>query len=73
MCLKPKIQSVSDVREQEKDNEVIKDAVQADASTQKATAQNRTGSNGHISENIRTSNNGIEEEVKTSKKKLLGE
>lgn len=69
MCLKPKIKTPSE----EKDAEIIKDAVQADASVQKATAQNRVGNTGTTSENIRTTNNGIDEEVRTSKKKLLGE
>lgn len=53
--------------------ETIKTAVQADASTQKANAANRSGVRGIVSENIKTTNNGLEDEVRASKKKLLGE
>ena len=53
--------------------ETIKTAVQADASTQKANAANRSGVRGIVSENIKTTNNGLEDEVLVSKKKLLGE
>ena len=53
--------------------ETIKNAVQADASTQKANAANRSGVRGIVSENIKTTNNGLEDEVLASKKKLLGE
>lgn len=67
MCSTPKYPSVTTT------TEVIKAATQADASVQKANAQNRTGVKGLVSENIRTSNNGVEEEVISSKKKLLGE
>lgn len=67
MCTTPKVSSV------EQDTEVIKTAVQADASVQKASAANRSGSRGVVSENIRTTNNGLEDEVTASKKKLLGE
>ncbi|MBQ4122576.1 hypothetical protein IJD44_02475 [bacterium] len=67
MCSTPKISSV------QADTEVIKSAVQADASTQKASIANRSGSNGIISQNIRTTNNGLDEDVVSSKKKLLGE
>lgn len=67
MCSTPKYPSVS------KNTEVIKNATQADASVQKANAKNRTGVRGLVSENIRTTNNGIEEDINSSKKKLLGE
>lgn len=67
MCSTPKYTTV------QADTEVIKEATQADASIQKANAQNRSGAKGLVSENIRTSNNGVEEEVLSSKKKLLGE
>ncbi len=67
MCTRPKMPAV------QPEVEVIKTAVRADASTQKANAQNRTDRRGVVSENIKTSNNGIEEDVLTSKKKLLGE
>ena len=68
MCSTPKYTPV-----QEADTEVIKNATQADASIQKANVQNRTVSKGLVSENIRTTNNGVEEDVLSSKKKLLGE
>ena len=55
------------------DTEVIKNATQADASIQKANAKNRAGVKGLVSENIKTTNNGVEEDVLSSKKKLLGE
>lgn len=67
MCSTPKYPSVS------KETEVIKNATQADASVQKANAKNRTGVRGLVSENIRTTNNGIDEDINSSKKKLLGE
>ncbi len=67
MCSTPKIPSGGE------NTEVIKTAVRADASTQKANASNRTGNRGIISENIKTSNNGLDSEIMTSKKKLLGE
>ncbi len=74
MCSKPKITTVEQVREEQKDTEIIKNAVQADASKQKANAENRIGKRGLISDNIRTTNNGLnDEDVLTSKKKLLGE
>jgi len=53
--------------------EVIKTATKADASVQKATAENRGIKSAIISENIKTSNSGVDEDVMTSKKKLLGE
>lgn len=68
MCSTPKITSVSPV-----ETEVIKDAVQADASVSKATPENRGVRRGLTSENIRTSNIGLSEEIIASKKKLLGE
>lgn len=55
------------------ETEVIKAATRADASVQKANAQNRGAKNAVISENIRTTNNGLDEDVVTSGKKLLGE
>lgn len=72
MCTTPKISSSSSSSSSE-DTEVIKTATQADASTQKATASNRTGVKGLVSENIKTTNNGIDDEIVSSKKKLLGE
>ena len=66
MCSKPKIVT-------EGDQEVIKRAVQANADVQKASIQNRQNKRGLISENIRTSNTGIEDEINSTKKKLLGE
>lgn len=67
MCSTPKYSTIQG------DTEVIKTATQADASVQKANAKNRAGVKGLISENIRTTNNGLEDEVLSSKKKLLGE
>lgn len=67
MCSTPKVKTISQPAED------IKAAVQADASVQKANPSNRQGIKGLISENIRTSNNGIEDDVISSKKKLLGE
>ncbi len=66
MCLSTKIERVEEP-------ETIKQAVKADASVQKSTAANRPEVRGVVSENIKTTNNGLEEEIKTSKKKLLGE
>ena len=66
MCTKPKYSTP-------KPPEVIKQATQADASAQKANAENRTGVKTLISQDVKTTNNGLEEEVQTSKKKLLGE
>ncbi|MBQ3640723.1 hypothetical protein II906_02165 [bacterium] len=66
MCTKPKYSNP-------KPQEVIKEATQADASVQKANAENRTGVKALISQDIKTTNNGLDEEVNTSKKKLLGE
>ncbi len=51
--------------------EVIKQSVQADASVQKPTAENRNVKS--AVQNIKTSSNGVDEDVLTSKKKLLGE
>ena len=67
MCSTPKYKQV------QADTEVIKNATQADASIQKANVKNRIGTRGLASQNIKTTNNGIEEEVLSSKKKLLGE
>lgn len=67
MCSTPKYPAV------ERKTEVIKNATPADASVQKANVKNRTGVRGIVSENIKTTNNGIEEEINSSKKKLLGE
>lgn len=67
MCMKTKIETI------ERDNEVIKQAAKADASVQKASIENRKGTKALISENIKTSNSGLEEDVSVSKKKLLGE
>lgn len=67
MCSTPKVSSAV------QDTEVIKAATQANAAVQKATPQNRTANRGLVSENIKTSNNGLDDEVMTSKKKLLGE
>lgn len=66
MCSKPKLPSVQKA-------EVIKTAVRADASVQKASSNNRSNSRGLISENIKTSNNGLSDEFSVSKKKLLGD
>lgn len=66
MCLSTKIERVEEP-------ETIKQAVKADASTQKSSVGNRTGAKSLVSENIRTSNNGLDDEVLASKKKLLGE
>ena len=70
MCSTPKIKTSADYKVE---NEVIKNATQADASTQKANFINRVGSKGLINQNIRTTNTGIEDDIITSKKKLLGE
>ena len=68
MCTTRKVVGV-----QQEEPEVIKKATQADASTQKANVDNRTNAKNLISQNIRTTNNGLEEDVVSSKKKLLGE
>ena len=68
MCSTPKIPAVQTIEQ-----EAIKEATRADASVQKATPENRGVRRGLISENIRTSNTGLSDEVETSKKKLLGE
>ena len=68
MCTTRKVVGV-----QQEEPEVIKAATQADASVQKANVENRTNARNLISQNIRTTNNGVEEEVLSSKKKLLGE
>ncbi len=73
MCSKPKIQTVEQVKKDNDDTEVIKDAVQANASTQKASPENRLSKKNFISQDIRTSNTGLEDEIISSKKKLLGE
>jgi len=70
MCSTPDMKSDDEFEEKP---EIIKTAVQADAASQKANAQNRTGAKGFISDNIRTANTGIEDEIVSSKKKLLGE
>ena len=67
MCISRKI-SVPD-----EPVEDIKTAVKADASTQKSNVANRTGNKGLVSENIKTSNTGLDDEVVSAKKKLLGE
>ena len=72
MCTRPKLPSVSS-QDDEEEKEVIKKAVQADASLQKASVENRIGTTGVVNPNIRTTNNGIEDEITSSKKKLLGE
>ena len=46
--MKTKIETI------ERDNEVIKQATKADASIQKANIENRKGTKGLISENIKT-------------------
>ncbi len=53
--------------------EVIKQAVQADASVQKPTAENRNARAAVASQNIKTSGSGLDDDVVTSKKRLLGE
>lgn len=66
MCSRPKYTSVLKT-------EAVKTAVRADASVQKANSTNRAGGKGLISENIKTSNNGLADDFSASKKKLLGE
>ena len=66
MCLSAKVEKI-------KESEKIKAPTNADASLQKSTAENRRIESALASENIRTSNNGLEDEVSVSKKKLLGE
>ena len=68
MCSTPNMNS-----EAMPEPEVIKSATQANASTQKANAENRIGSRGLVSENIKTSNTGLDDDIVSSKKKLLGE
>ena len=68
MCSTPKINS-----DPEMEAEVIKTATQANAASQKANAENRIGSRGLVSENIRTTNTGLDDDIVSSKKKLLGE
>ncbi len=67
MCSTPKIFSIP------QNTEVIKTPTRADAASQKATASNRTGAKTPVSENIKTSTTGLEDEITSSKKKLLGE
>lgn len=67
MCSTPKIATV------QQDSEIIKTATRADASVQKSSSVNRPAVQGLISENIRTTNNGVDDDVMSSKKKLLGE
>ena len=67
MCTRPKVKTIK------ADTEVIKSAVRADASVQKATPENRGNNRGFISENIKTTNSGLTDEISVSKKKLLGE
>lgn len=69
MCSTPKMNS----SEVQPEPEIIKTASQADASSQKANAENRIGSRGLASENIRTTNTGLDDDIVSSKKKLLGE
>ena len=66
MCTKPKVNS-------NYEQEVIKPATQADASIQKSESANRASSKNLISENVKTTNSGLTDEVNVSKKKLLGE
>lgn len=65
MCFKQKVS--------QPEVEDIKVATQADASVQKSNVENRTGVKAVISDNIKTSNVGLDDVVETSKKKLLGE
>lgn len=67
MCSTPKVFTIP------QNTETIKPPTQADASVQKASLTNRSGIKGAVSENIKTSTNGIDDEVFSSKKKLLGE
>ena len=67
MCLKTKVVNNT------KKAEVIKTATKADASVQKSSIDNRRGNVGLISENIKTTNNGLDDDVNASIKKLLGE
>lgn len=67
MCMKRQIASATYTPE------VIRDATRADASTQKASAENRIGRSSLSSQNIRTSNSGVDEEILSTKKRLLGE
>ena len=67
MCTTPKLSSTPE------ETEVIKSAVRADAATQKSSPATRNGVRGIISQNIKTSNNGLDDDVMSSKKKLLGE
>ena len=73
MCSTPKMNPTPEVVEVEK--EVIKEPVQADvtATSKKADAKTRLRPQGLVSDNIKTTNNGIEDEIISSKKKLLGE
>lgn len=68
MCTTPKVSSAS-----QESSEVIKTATRADAASQKPSAQTRSGIRGIIAQNIKTSNNGLDDDVVSSKKKLLGE
>jgi len=68
MCTTPKVSSAP-----QESSEVIKTATRADAATQKPSVQNRNGIRGIIAQNIKTTNNGLDDDVISSKKKLLGE
>ena len=67
MCSTPKVSNVV------QDTEVIKTARQEDASVQKSYETNRNTARGIISENIKTTNRGREDEDESTKKKILGE
>lgn len=67
MCSTPRVTTVTT------SSEVIKNAVQADASVQKKSKDTRRNLGGISSENTRTSALGLPDEPSSEKKKLLGE
>ena len=67
MCSTPKITTVMT------SSEVIKNAVQADASSTKGSKDMRRNLGGIVSENTRTSALGLTDEPSSEKKMLLGE
>ena len=66
MCTRPKV-SRTTIETVNKPREIIKNPTQADAAKQKAGFETRLGRRGIISENIKTTNNGIEEDIEASK------
>ncbi len=67
MCSTPKVTTITT------SSEVIKNAVQANASATKSSKDQRRNLGGIVSGNTRTSALGLTDEPSSEKKKLLGE